>query len=187
MSRVSKTDTTLPNGSQGQEKRKKKLTRAQQTRLKEKIKMQSREWRARLETINHEREMCGFQPTECRCTWYNGDAVCGRNTKEFSLVCGIHRRADCCGKTKDECKKNSITCTECEFEKKHCKTKMELVNSDEYLCGDCFTRDYSRCMFCHDMFYDPDKDEVAPDLAQCGECSCSQPQPCTPGCMRCYS
>ena len=184
---MSKKHTSLPNTSQGQEKGKKKLTRAQRAELEKKIEMQSREWRGRLETISHGREIRGFQPTECRCTWYNGDAVCGRNTKEFSLVCGLHRRADCCGKTNDECKQNSIICTECDSGKKYCKRKMEMVNSDEYLCQDCFTRDYSRCMFCHEIFYDPDKTTVAPELAQCGECPCSQPEPCLPGCMRCYS
>ena len=186
MSRVTNTTASLTGDSQSQIKGKKKLTRAQRAQLaqlEKKIQIQTQEWVQRIDTISHEREIRGFQPTECRCTWYN----CGRDTKEFSLVCGLHRRADCCGKTKDECKQNSITCTECEFETKHCKTKMELVNSDEYLCQDCFTRDYSRCMFCHEIFYDPDKTTFATELAQCGECPCSQPQPCPPGCMRCYS
>lgn len=185
MSRVTNTTTALLNASQGQIKR--KLTRAQREELKKQIQRQTQEWVQRIDTLRQVREIHGLQPTERLCIWHDGASVCGRPTKEFSSVCGLHRRVRCCGNTKEECKRNSITCTGCDSEKKYCKRKMELVNSDEYLCGDCFTRDYSRCMFCHDMFYDPDKNDVAPELAQCGECDCSQPGPCAPGCMRCYS
>lgn len=188
MSRVTNTTTALHKTSQGQEKGKtKKLTRAQRAELDKKIQIQTEEWERRIDNISDVRRNFGFQPTECRCTWHDGVSVCGGSTKRFSLVCRLHRRANCCGKTIYECRQNSVTCTECDSEKKHCKSEMRMVNPDEYLCGDCFTRNYSRCMFCHDMFYDPDKDDVAPELAQCGECPCSQPQPCPPGCMRCYS
>jgi len=147
----------------------------------------TQQWIERRQMLIYVREMAGFQPTEPRCTWRNGGSVCGRHTKEFSSRCGLHRLAPCCGNTKAQCRENSIACTECGSEKKHCRTKMTLVDSAIYLCGDCFTRDYSRCMFCHDVFYDPDKSLVVPELAQCGECQCSQSQPCASGCMRCYS